>query len=102
MSAKHISYKDLTPAQRQKGAAEARQRLQGMLANPFIPPDQKALLDAHMEKIHLWEQGKLPEEPVRSAPKALPPEPAPEPVKHSVEITEKLSVTAGVGGDVEK
>lgn len=93
MSAKHLSYKDLTPAQRQKGAAEARQRLQGMLTNPFMPPDQKALLDAQMAKIDLWEQGRLPEQPVvkPGTPKTLP-SPSAQPVNHEVVLQEKLSL----------
>ena len=63
MSAKTISYKDLTPAQRRKGASEARQRVMAMLSNPFLPAEQRASFDSHLVKLDLWERGRLPETP---------------------------------------
>ena len=109
MAVKHLSYKDLPPDLRRKGAAEQRTRLAALLAHPFATPEQRADVLRSMEKLDLWERGLLPEPPSPTFPKAaapaalpealaLPEEaPAPEaapkdPVAHEVTITEKLSV----------
>jgi len=98
MTVRHLSYLDLTPAQRAKGAAEARQRLVSALSAPFLPADQQAHLRKELTKLNQWETGTLP---VHASPKALPaapvgmpptPTPAPAPVVHAVDIQEKLSV----------
>jgi hypothetical protein len=95
MTVRHLSYLDLTPAQRAKGAAEARQRLVSALSAPFLPADQQAHLRQELAKINQWETGTLP---VQAAPKApaapveVPPAPTPAPVVHAVDIQEKLSV----------
>lgn len=59
MSVKHISYLDLSVAQRRAGAAKARERLSGLLANPFLTPEQKAQVQGDLLRIDLWEAGRL-------------------------------------------
>lgn len=62
MAVKHLSYKDIPPDQRQKGAAEARARIMAALSNPFLPADQRAYFEDQRRRIDLWEKGQLPEE----------------------------------------
>ena len=94
MAVRSLSYKDLTPAQRQKGAAEARQRIMSMMANPFLPPDQRAHFEKALEHLSQWEQGTLPagaKAPVPpSPPEAL--EATSKPTRHDVQVVETLSV----------
>jgi len=83
MGTRHLSYKDLTPAQRQKGAAEARQRVTAILSsNPFMPPEQRAHFMANLNQIDLWEQGRMPE-PTPASPPRLP-------VAHTVGVQETV------------
>lgn len=99
MSAKTINYKDLSPAQRRKGAAEARQRIMAMLSNPFLPADQRAAFDAHLVKLEHWERGTLDKlipvvrptpVPTLTAPKT--PAALPAGKAHEVSVVETLSV----------
>jgi len=94
MTVRHLSYLDLTPAQRAKGAAEARQRIMSALSAPFLPADQRDHFQRELAKLNHWEMGSLP---FHASPKALPAAPvevalAPVPVVHAVDIQEKLSV----------
>ena len=96
MSVKFLSYLDLSPEQRAKGAAEVRQRLVAAMSSPFLPPDQQAHYQQEMERINLWEAGRLPVQVPKAAPKAAPAAPAlpapATPVAHEVSLDEKLSV----------
>ena len=100
MSVKFLSYLDLSPEQRAKGAAEVRQRLVAAMSSPFLPPDQQAHYQQEMERINLWEAGRLPVPVPPPAPKpaSVPrvlPAVASAPVAsvaHAVDIQEKLSV----------
>ncbi len=83
MAIKHISYADLTPEQRRKGAEEARKRLSGMLMAPFLTPEQQLAIQAQLKNIDDWEQGRLPV--------------ARKPVNHSVGIGEAVKVAAKTG-----
>lgn len=76
MAVKHLTYKDIPADQRQKGATEARTRITGMLANPFLTPEQRAYFEEQRTRIDHWEKGTLPE------PR--------KPVAHVVEVGESL------------
>lgn len=54
-----ITYLDLTPAQRARGARKARENLIGILSNPLLNEDQRNQIHAHVERISLWESGHL-------------------------------------------
>ena len=59
MAVRTLSYLDLTPAQRRKGAGVARDRLRSLMGNPFLTADQKAHLQNEMHRLDLWEKGTL-------------------------------------------
>lgn len=105
MAVKHISYKDLPPDMRKKGAAEARHRLSALLSHPFATPEQKNDTLKAMLNLDLWEKGALPETPPKpQAPPAVLLSPAPPvvsvqaPVAHQVSIVETLTVEADLAG----
>ncbi len=64
MSVKRLSYRDLPPALRKKGAGDARQRILMMMASPMLSLEQRAHLQGSLETLALWEKGQLPEEPL--------------------------------------
>ena len=80
---KHLSYLDLTPEQRRKGADSARKRVMGMMSTPFLTGDQKMALQEQMNQIDRWERGEL---------HTLTP-PTREPVSHDISIGESVSVS---------
>jgi hypothetical protein len=97
MAVKHISYKDLPPDMRKKGAAEARHRLSALLSHPFATAEQKNDTLKAMLNLDLWEKGALPEtqaKPVVVKALPAPPSAAPAqaPVAHQVTIVESLTV----------
>ena len=57
MAVKHLSYLDIAPAQRAKGAERARQQLRAQLGNPFLTPDQVLHLHEQMRHLAAWEKG---------------------------------------------
>ena len=59
MGIKRLNYTHLTPEQRRKGAAEARDRLRGAMMNPALTPDQAAYLKKESDKIDSWEKCTL-------------------------------------------
>jgi hypothetical protein len=58
-----LTYRDLTPAQRARGARKARESLTGLLSNPLLDEGSRTQLLAHMDRISQWEVGHLPEPP---------------------------------------
>lgn len=105
---------------RSKAADKLRGKLREMLANPFIPADQRAVLEGQVKEVAAWEAGKatvaeLPKapepaeepKPVKTAPPPirnalvqlapLAEKPAREPVHHSIEVTEDLSMLENGG-----
>jgi hypothetical protein len=85
MTIKHISYLELTPEQRRKGAADARKRITGMMSTPFLTGDQHLALQAQLKSIDQWEKGELPVHP-----------PAGKSVNHKVGVGESVDLTAKV------
>ncbi len=59
MAVKRITYLDLSPEQRRKGAEQARLRLRGVLANPFLPAEQVRQVHQQLEHLDQWEKGQL-------------------------------------------
>lgn len=76
MAVKHLNYRDLPPALRKKGAAEARQRVTAMMGNPFLPKEQREYFMQLLAQINSWESGNMP----------------PPPKSHSVDLTETMAV----------
>lgn len=60
MAIKHMTYLDLTPAQRKEGADQARAKLQGLLTNPWLTPEQRTQVGEQIARVGDWEQGRLP------------------------------------------
>jgi hypothetical protein len=59
-----MTYLDLTPEQRKKGASVARERLRGVLANPFLTEEQRLHVHDEMHRLDKWEKGQpLPPKP---------------------------------------
>lgn len=75
MAIKHLTYLDLTPAQRREGATVARERLQASLGTPFLNQDQRQVVLAEMARVVDWEAGRLP-------------------VIHTVEVVDSVPVEA--------
>lgn len=57
MTVRSVSYLDLSPAQRQRGAAVARERLRANLTNPLLTDDQKKQIHTEMLRLDYWEKG---------------------------------------------
>ena len=70
-----LSYRDLTPQQRSKGAQKARERLLMLLNNPFLTIDQKTAVYDKIAHIGRWEKLQI----------ALP---GPAPKHHSVGVSD--------------
>lgn len=106
-----LTIKDVPQELRTKGAAKLRGQIRDLLANPFIPKDQRAVLESKMNEVAAWEAGAAataapvaPEEP-QMALRALAPELPPAPVRnalvqlplrqpqhHTIEVAESLTV----------
>lgn len=84
MAVKHLSYRDLSPEQRKKGAADARQRVVAMMSTPFLPAEQRAYFEKNLEQINQWERGALSELPAVA------------PQNHTVQLTETVPVKGTV------
>lgn len=59
MAVGHLTYLQLSPAQRKIAAARVREHVRTALANPFLTADQKATLVLQVDRITRWEQGRL-------------------------------------------
>jgi len=57
MSVIRMSYLDLSPEQRKKGAKAVKDRIQASLSNPDLAPEQIQQLHNQLKKIDLWERG---------------------------------------------
>lgn len=109
-----ISIKQVPQDLRSKGAEKLRGHLREMLSNPFLPAEQRAVLESKLGDVAAWESGKAATASVAEAPAPEPkmalkaPAPAPElppvrnalvqlparqPQHHTIEITESLSVS---------
>ena len=69
------------PAQwRRETAAQEKAHLRILMKNPLLKPEEKAVLQNHLDMINQWEQG-LPLSPPAPTPDPVPvpPAPAPEP-----------------------
>ena len=51
-----LSYRDLTPDQRTKGARKARERLKGFLNNPFLTVEQIKSVYDKITLVGRWER----------------------------------------------
>ncbi len=60
MAVGHVSYLDLTAEQRKLAANRVREQIRQAMANPFLSPEQRAILVAHVDHITKWERGLLP------------------------------------------
>ncbi len=90
-----LTYRDLTPAQRAKAAHDTRQKLLGLLNNPFLTAEQRNAVFAKMDRVGKWEKLQLdpPAIQVRFPP-ALPartPQHHDVGVKDAVKLGEKVS-----------
>jgi len=59
MAVGHLTYLQLTPAQRKIAAQRVREQVRTALANPFLTSDQRATLVLQVDRITRWEHGKL-------------------------------------------
>lgn len=59
MAVHHLTYLDLTLEQRKAAANRVREQVRAALINPFLAPDQTAILKYQLERITKWEHGKL-------------------------------------------
>jgi hypothetical protein len=59
MAVGHATYLDLTKEQRQMAAARVREQVRQALANPFLAPEQRAILHSQVDRITRWERGTL-------------------------------------------
>jgi len=59
MAAKTLTYLDLPLDQRKKAATRVREQIRAALSNPFLAADQRANLQAQVDRITKWEQGTL-------------------------------------------
>lgn len=79
MAVRTLTYRDLTPEQRAKGARRTRERLMGLLNNPFLSVEQRQAVHAKIGTLNLWENLQIEEvvgtRPLTAAP--LPAAPAP-------------------------
>lgn len=71
MAIQHMTYLDIPATQRSEAAKVARQKIQGMLTNPFMEQDQVVFLHARLTQLDMWEQGLLPTPPSAAAPRQL-------------------------------
>lgn len=79
MAVHHLTYLDLSLEQRKKAATRVREQVRQALANPFLQPDQRKILNAQITRITHWEHGKLPIGAPFQTFVPAPPEPDPEP-----------------------
>lgn len=84
MAVRTLTYRDLTPQQRQQGARKARERLLGLLNNPFMTVEQRQSVYDKIGALNLWEQLRLhdgypPSTLTGKALQAAPPQPGPVP-----------------------
>ncbi len=100
MAARTLSYKDMPLSLRKEGASQARKQLRALLANPFLPQDQKATIEARMTHLDNWERGEIKPLPTavrqlggQPAPKELPPR---TPQNHVVQVGEDVKTTDGL------
>jgi hypothetical protein len=49
---------DLPQDVRQEGAARVRQRIRQLLSNPFLTPQQTAVLHTQLNELSVWERGE--------------------------------------------
>jgi hypothetical protein len=59
MAVGHLTYLDLTPAQRKVAAQRVREQVRTALANPFLTADQRGTLILQVDRITRWERGQL-------------------------------------------
>jgi hypothetical protein len=105
MAVRHLSYLDLTPDQRYASAGLAREKLRGLLANPFLTREQLTSINDQIHRIDLWEKGELQINSLGEKP-SLPPAPevkalpaaassekeVSEGTAHSIDLAEDISV----------
>jgi len=93
----HSNYKDLPKELRHKAAGQMRQRLQTMLANPFLTSEHTGILHTQMQILDKWERGELhglEPKPVQqlSAPAAIRALPERQPTHHAVGVSDSMHV----------
>jgi hypothetical protein len=66
MAVRTLTYRDLTAEQRRRGAKTVRERLMGVLSQPFITDDQRKAIYEKFNRLDHWE---------RLALASLPPSP---------------------------
>jgi hypothetical protein len=118
MAVGHLTYKDLTPEQRREGAKAQREQLRQLMANPFLASEQLQALSERLAHIDKWEMGHLEvgkkpgQQPALPASEAAPSLPSPktpaalpaarEPVHHTIEVVDTVSIEEQVSGDPPK
>jgi hypothetical protein len=104
MAKGHLTIRDIPQDVRSRGAERLRSKLRDLLSNPFLPEDQRKVLESKLSEVANWEKGNHRSEPVAppaslAAPSALEPGPRNalvqlprQPQHHSISLTEDLSV----------
>lgn len=82
MAVRTLTYMDLTPAQRQKGASRMREKLRSVLNHPFITPDQNMAIFDKIAMVDRWERLEIEVQPAVQMP-ALP-------THHTVNVVEDV------------
>ena len=73
MAVRTLTYRDLTQKQRAHGARKAREKLLGLLQNPFLTGEQRQAVFTKIGNLDQWEHLKLDDTyaPPSFAPRAL-------------------------------
>ncbi len=88
MAIKRMTYLDIPAELRRDAAKAARENLKSHLRNPFLTPEQAAVVQAKLSHLDAWEGAKL-------VPAGSPPAKARK--HHDVAVSEKLSVAVAMG-----
>jgi hypothetical protein len=98
MAVRTLTYRDLTPEQRTKGARKTRERLLGLLNNPFLSVEQRQAVFDKIGNLMRWEKLQLEDLTVPMRMPSLPGAPAPvaalparTPQHHDVVVEEGVS-----------
>jgi hypothetical protein len=89
-----LTYRDLTQAQRARGARKMRESLGGHLSNPFLSTEQRDKILDRINLVGQWEHLQLDVPGVAAAPP--PPAPARAPQHHVVALSETMPVKDAV------
>lgn len=102
MAVRTLTYRDLTPLQRAQGARKARERLLGLLNNPFLTVEQRQAVYDKIGNLKRWESLQLDgsyvppsfvARPIAAAPQPIAALPPRSPQHHEVGVSEAVPAT---------